>query len=68
VRDVKLCEPKMQEVIGGLRKLCKEELLDYFVHINKYCLGYQIQGHGMGTACGIKGREKKHVQGFGGGT
>jgi hypothetical protein len=32
----KLFEPKMQEVIGGWRKLCKEELNDYFVHINIY--------------------------------
>lgn len=63
----KLYEPKLQEVIGGWRKLCKEELHDYFVHINKYCKGYQIQGQRMGTACGIKGREKKCVQGFGGG-
>jgi len=51
--------PKMQEVIGGWRKLFKEERHDYFVHINKYCEGYQIQGRGMGTACGVKGRENK---------
>ena len=58
----------MQEVIGGWRKLCKEELHDYFVLINIYCQGYQIQEHGMGEACGIKDGEEKCIQGFGGGT
>jgi hypothetical protein len=65
---MKLFEPKMQEVIEGWRKLCKEELHVNFVHINKYCKGYKLQGYGMGRACGIKGTVEKCIQGFGGGT
>lgn len=64
----KLFEPKMQKVIGGWRKLCKEELHDYCVRISKYCQGYQIQGHCMDKACGIKDTEEKCIQDFGGGT